>query len=264
MKACLVCLLLGAVIYSQAQSLPSDDLSPAFEVASLKPTDPKERIIGMFVWPGGRITATNYTLIMFLHDAYGLEDFQIAGSPKWAGEDRYSLVAIPPADSKSRQINPSNPKLPPPEEELRMLQNLLINRFRLKIHEETREGPVYDLVRGDKPPRFTKAKDEDAFPVITFEVTRVPERPNVMEGINASMSLFAARLAGFMKRPVIDRTGLVGAFDFKFDFVMDINNPVAVVPSLPVAVEELGLKLVASRGPIRYLVIDHAEKPQEN
>src|SRR5262249_12207350 len=149
--------------------------APAFEVASIKPTGPKEVVIGIFTYPGGRITATNYTLNMLIQEAYRRdgympEKFQIVGSPKWADEDRYSLAATPPADSKSNKISPSNPKLPPPEEELQMLQTLLVDRFSLKIHEEMKDGPVFDLVVGDKPARFTKARDKDAFPVVAFGV----------------------------------------------------------------------------------------------
>jgi len=217
-----------------------------FEVASVKPTDPKEGAIVMLVSAGGRMTATNYTLDMLICTAFRLQDFQLLNSPKWAGENRYSLVAVPPAGSRSSRVNPSNPKLPPGEEELQMLQRLLSERFHLKTHEETREGPVYELVLTGKARRFTNTKDPDAFPVVEFGTTGV-QPPNFLRGINASMPLFAARLADLLKRTVIDKTALAGAFDFTFEFA-----------------EELGLKLNSSRGPVRYVVVDHAEPAQEN
>ena len=109
-----LCITLGIACVSIAQTGAGVGSRPAFEAASLKPTAAKEPIIGMLVWPGGRITATNYTLNMFIQEAYRnnypLQDFQIVGSPRWAGVDRYSLVAVPPVDSKSSKINPSKPQ----------------------------------------------------------------------------------------------------------------------------------------------------------
>lgn len=262
-----LCVVLLISSMSMAQTGARLRSYPAFEVASLKPTGPKETIIGMFVWPGGRITATNYTLKMFVIEAYSegyrLQDFQIVGLPKWADQERYSLTATPPADLQSSKINPSNPKLPPPEEELLMLRTLLADRFALKLHEEMKEGAVYELVIGDKPRKFNDAKDKDAFSTVMAGLTGIPDRPSFVQGVNASMSRFAERLSGFLGRPVFDRTGLSGTFDFKFEFVLDINS-VGTGPSLSTAIQDLGLKLVPARAPIRYLVIDRAEKAQEN
>jgi uncharacterized protein (TIGR03435 family) len=77
---------------------------------------------------GGRLTITNYTLKMLIHEAYGVQDFQITAGPKWAGEVRYSIIAKPPADSNASKINATNPKVPPPAEELLMLRELLADR----------------------------------------------------------------------------------------------------------------------------------------
>jgi uncharacterized protein (TIGR03435 family) len=84
-----------------------------------------------------------------------------------------------------------------------------------------------------------------------------------MRGINASMPLFAARLADLLKRTVIDKTALAGAFDFTFQFALDADQ-VSTGPPLTTAVEELGLKLNSSKGPVRYVVIDYAEPPEQN
>jgi uncharacterized protein (TIGR03435 family) len=234
-----------------------------FEVASVKPSGPEERGIGMLAYPGGRLTVTNYTLRMLVHEAFALEDFQILGGPKWAGEERYSIAARPPADSKSSKINPPNPKLPPPEEELLMLRALLAERFHLIAHEEVKDGPVYELVVGNKGPKLTDAKDKDAFPVVMFITTDNPERPVMRQGENASMPLLAKALSRTLKRPVLDRTGMNGAYDFKFD---QEAGPDGVVDgsSLSDSIEVLGLRLTPARGPVRYLVIDHAEKPDAN
>jgi hypothetical protein len=99
--------------------LTSTVVAPAFEVASVKRSDPSERVIGLWTWPGGRITVKNYTLKMLIEAAYEIQEFQIAGGPKWTGDERYSIVAKPPADSKSSTIRPQFAKLPPPKRNCR-------------------------------------------------------------------------------------------------------------------------------------------------
>ena len=87
--------LAASGIFGQSAASP-----PAFEVASVKLSTPQERIIGLSTYPGGKITATNYTLQMLIEEAYGVRDFQISGGPRWIGDDRYSIVAKPPACCK--------------------------------------------------------------------------------------------------------------------------------------------------------------------
>jgi uncharacterized protein (TIGR03435 family) len=217
----------------------------------------------MFAYPGGRLTVTNYTLKMLIHEAYGVPDFQIIGGPKWTGEERYSIVAKPPASSKSSTITPENPKLPPPEEELLMLRALLVDRFRLKVREETKEGSVFALVVGNQGSKLTPAKNKDAFPVVAFGRTGIAERPDWMHGENASMGLFAKRLSLALERPVLDQTALQGAFDFKFEYAQNLSESVDG-PSLSSAIQQLGLKLVTTKGLVRNLMIDRAEKPAVN
>src|SRR5580658_6402001 len=79
---------------------------PAFEVASVKPISPQDRIIGLFTWPGGRVTATMYTLKQLIQEAYGVQPFQISGGPGWTGEERYDIDAKPPASSESSKSSP--------------------------------------------------------------------------------------------------------------------------------------------------------------
>src|SRR5580700_3324093 len=123
---------------------------PAFEVASVKLSTPADNVIGLFTYPGGRITATNYTLEMLIEEAFSVQRFQISGGPRWIGDDRYSIVAKPPASSKSGRSMPPYPKAPPDEEQRLMLQTLLADRFHLQLHRETKEGPIYTLAVGSK------------------------------------------------------------------------------------------------------------------
>jgi uncharacterized protein (TIGR03435 family) len=229
----------------------------------VKLSTPDERAIGMFVHPGGRMTVTNYTLRMLIHEAYLVQDFLIEGGPKWANEERYSITATPPPGSKSSQVKPANIKLPPIEEERLMLQNLLVERFGLTVHEEMKDAPVLALVTASQKPKLSPPKDPNTFPVVVFGYTDPPDRHNYLRGENATMEMFAKRLANMMKRPVVDRTEIPGAFDFIVNYVQDISDTSAG-PSLTTAVQDIGLKLVSARAPVRHVVVDKAEKPSAN
>lgn len=241
-----------------AAALASAQTPLEFEVATIKPTTEQERVAGMFTYPGGRIVATNYSLKALIAEAYKISASLIEGGPKWAGEKRFSLTAQPPAESASSKINPSNIKLPPPDEELLMLRALLAERFHLIVHEETREGPVFALTVDD-PKKLTPTKNKEAFPYLGMGQTGKPERPYWMAAENASMQLIATRLQGYVERPVIDQTGLDGTYDFRFE--CEYSNGMS---SVTTSIKEAGLKLTPAKGPIRYLVIDRAEEPDEN
>jgi uncharacterized protein (TIGR03435 family) len=236
---------------------------PTFEVATVKLSTPEEHSIGMLVHPGGRMTITNYTLRMLLHDAYLVQDFLIEGGPKWASEDRYSITATPPPGSKSSQVNPANPKLPPIDEERQMLQALLADRFGLAVHEEMREGSALALVAAPQGYKMKPPQHADAYPVVVYGRTGNADRPDYLNGINATMDMLAKRIADMMKRPVVNQTGVAGAFDFKFEYVQGISDE-AQGPSMITAVQEIGLKLVPIKAPVRHVVIDRAEKPSAN
>jgi len=236
---------------------------PAFEVASVKLSTPDERVIGLFTYPGGRITATNYTLEMLMEEAYNVQRFQISGGPRWIGDDRYSIVAKPPASSKSSKAMPPYEKAPPSEEQLLMLQTLLADRFHLQFHREMKEGSVYLLTVSNKELKLKPAKSTDDFPWVGRPGGGGAVSGTGIAGTNASMQLLATRLTGYLRRPVLDQTGLKGAFDFKFEYAADDNQP-DVIASIFSSIQGLGLKLEAAKGPVETLAIDHAEKPAEN
>jgi uncharacterized protein (TIGR03435 family) len=237
---------------------------PAFEVASVKLSGPRDFGVGMLTYSGGRIVITQFTLKMLIQHAYGLHSFQVSGGPKWADETPYYVTAKPPDSSPSSKYKTRNPKLPAPEEELLMLRTLLAERFKLKVHEEAKEGRVYELTLAGQGHKMTPAKNPDDFPVVTWGVTGKPNRPNFMRAYNASMELFATkRLTDELRLPVIDQTGLTGSFDFFFEYA---HSPETApeAPTIFNALQDLGLKLAATRGPVRHLVIDQAEPASEN
>jgi uncharacterized protein (TIGR03435 family) len=252
-------ILASCALFAQTSASP-----PAFEVASVKLSTPDERVIGLSTYPGGRITATNYTLEMLIEEAYNVQRFQISGGPRWIGDDRYSIVAKPPASSASSKSMPPYPKWPPRKDQRLMLQTLLLlaDRFHLQLHREMKEGPVYILAMGNKELKLKPAKSADDYPWVGS-----PEGGGIsgtgMAATNASMQLLATRLTGYLRRPVLDQTKLKGAFDFKFDYAAEDNQP-DVIASIFASLQGLGLKLEAAKGPIETLVIDHAEKPTQN
>lgn len=239
--------------------VPGMLLCQEFEVASVKPANPGDPI-DMIVSPGGRLTITNFTLQLLIRIAYGVEQFQISGGPVWVGQDRYSIVAKPPDSSQSSKFSPAKRTDPPPKEELLMLQALLADRFHLKLHRETKEGPVYALVVSSKGPKLQPAKNPDDRPVVGNGFNGNHDSPDVtyyISGQNVTMSILAAKLAAFVHRPVSDNTGLRGSFDFKFDYAEGGEN----VFLFEAIQKELGLKLESRKGPVEHLIIDHAEKP---
>jgi uncharacterized protein (TIGR03435 family) len=158
-----------------------------------------------------------------------------------------------------------------------MLRALLADRFKLTFHREQKEMSVYALAvakGGSKVKATTVSPDTspEGPPALAFTVMagflHLPAR-------YASMDEFASLLQrGALERPVVDRTGLEGRFDFDLEFAIDETlfggalgrgPDDTTKPSLFVALQEqLGLKLEATRGPVSALVIDHAERPSEN
>jgi uncharacterized protein (TIGR03435 family) len=226
---------------------------PAFEVASVKPSpEISQAPIGLFTYPGGRIVATDYSLRFLIHDAYGIEPYRILGGPRWAGEDRFDIEAKPPASSESSHWVPANFKTPPNPEMRQMLQALLAERFQLQVHMETRKTSVFALVAAKGGAKLRPPASTTFPPFVSF-------LPQGLRGQNATMDQLAERLASLLSRPVLNRTGIQGNFDFTINCPPDDN--MLLVGALP---DQLGLKLKTQPGSMDVLVIDHAEKPASN
>ncbi|HVY91326.1 MAG TPA: TIGR03435 family protein [Bryobacteraceae bacterium] len=230
-------LLSSSLVYGQS-----------FEVATVRPSQ-----LGT---GGNRIGATsdtltmqNVTLRIALKLAYDLQDSQIAGSNALDGE-RFDIVAKAGAPFASQQ------------QMKQMLQSLLAERFRLKSHRETRDITSYALLVGKDGPKFQHSVGEGR-PSMNGKGTLVAQF--------ATMKMLADFLSGPMGRPVQDATGLQGQYDFKFDLMQYVAPDLAPGQQPDVAgmvlnglEEQLGLKLEARKIPMEVLVIDHAERPDEN
>lgn len=234
-----------------------------FEVASVKPSPPRG-VIGHLVYPGGRVVIGHSTLAMLIEFAFDVELFQVSGGPAWTRDYqyRYDIEALPPSTSKSSKSNPSTDKAPLNQEQREMLQALLIDRFQLQFHRETRQGPVYLLTLGKGPLKLKEVKDQGEFEWVG-SLAGAALNGDGLAGKNISMPVLAQRLSRYLEKPVFDQTGLKGFFDFKYQYATDEAQP-DLISCILTSLQGIGLKLKPSQGPVDTIVIDHAEKASAN
>ncbi len=237
------------------------DADPAFEVASVKPTNPDQRGGGIRV-QGRQFSATNLSVGNLILLAFGIHPHQLAGAPDWIEKDRYDVLGKPDVEGQ-----PNNRQLQA------LMQKLLADRFSLKFHREKRELSVYAIVAGKSGAKLTKADGDPKADANMFFYG-----PAKFNAKNATMADFAGFLQrGVLDRPVIDQTGLTGRFDFGLLWRPEVpagaaeTNPALSpsdgdgLPDIFTAIQQqLGLKLEAMKTPINVIVIDHLEKPSEN
>lgn len=201
---------------------------------------------------------------------------QVVGGPAWINSVRYDIATKPVGDSD-------------PREYWVMWQALLADRFKLRLHRETREIPIYNLTVAANGPKLPKAKDAGC---ISFPPGKTPRPvpgkvdcgyisgPFVdyagvgIRGDKVHISDLIKALSMVLDRPVLDKTGFAGEFELDLSFTPDGGpgdasgiRPSAHPnrPNIFAALEQqLGLKLVPAKGPVEVLVIDHAERPVEN
>ncbi len=257
--------LMAAPSVSSSWADPQQEAPPlAFEVASVKASDPAAHIGAVEFGPGGKFTATNVPLLVIILRAYDLRDFQLSGGPGWL-RDRYVIQAKAPEGHFS-------------EAQVRlMLQNLLAERFQLKLHRETKDMPVYALMVGKNGPKVPKAKDDLNSGPGSIGVGR-----GSITARGAPFATVAIALSRLLDRPVLDETGLPGNYDFRLHYdpnsagvpltglrertpAQEAAEPSDAEPSIFAAVQEqLGLKLEAQKRPIEVFVIDSIQRPSPN
>jgi uncharacterized protein (TIGR03435 family) len=143
---------------------------PAFEVASVKPTVHRAMAVGTVrTFPGGRVTIEGSPLEHLVEVALDVQRFQVTGGQDWMNVEGFDIEAKPPADSESGRSKNVGTVLS--EEQRQMLLTLLVERFQLQYHRETRQGPVYFLVRTNK-----KLKMEETRREMCFRGSRVRKR----------------------------------------------------------------------------------------
>jgi uncharacterized protein (TIGR03435 family) len=260
----IVCAAAGALAQEnpgpvEAQKAPAS--LPQFEAASIKPSGPDNRELnGLRTFPGGRITGKGVRTQYLIMVAFNVQRFQIVGAPVWADlvtGQGFDIQAVPPADSASADSKPAFSVDPPIDEERRMLQALLIDRFQLKYHIDTREVQTYLLVRGKGKLNLQPPADKSAYPWAGGDYR------TWYGGKNISMPKLAERLSEWLERPVLDKTGLEGSFDFEYK-PGDADNDADITGFLLTAMKAIGLELKAGKGSIETIVIDHIERPSPN
>jgi uncharacterized protein (TIGR03435 family) len=252
---------------------------PQFEVASIKRT-PEDTGPGadFGVRPGGILRARNNSVANFIGNAYGVPGYLLVGGPDWVRGDRYDLEAKATGEQPAPAM-------------MLMLQTLLADRFQLRTHRETREMPAYvmTLARGGarlQPPKpcLDRDRPQPAAPPSSTTPGATPLRSCGNNNMNSrsrppymtwtanhvdSRSI-AGALANFFRRPVVDRTGLVGFFDIQIDLpplqpvTTDAGAAAPDASVFTVLQEQLGLRVEEGRGPVDVLVIDRVERPTQN
>jgi uncharacterized protein (TIGR03435 family) len=247
-------------IKPKSQSPEEATKLPAFEVVTIKPIGPNSDLGGFLSYPGGRVMVGYATVDMLMSCAFNIQELQIAGGPDWVGKDRYDVEALPPDLSPSRKLTGfiANPT----DEQQKMLLSLLVDRFGLKFHRENREGPVFILTRGSAKLLMQPPKDPNADPSGGVIYKKGGIFDGEASGTNISMPLLAGQLSVFLKRPVLDRTGLQGSYDFYVEAYDPTNTDYtsAAIESL----KRIGLRLKGGKGPIETIVIDSVTRPTQD
>jgi uncharacterized protein (TIGR03435 family) len=256
--------LLSAPLLLLGQAPPS---SPAFEAASIKPSQPGDRSV-INRSAGGRFTADKATLKILVKWAYELTDDELAGGPKWTDSDRYDIVATPEQDAGNEQVaRDGQVRL--------MLRSLLADRFKLAMHREAREMPAYVLSVPKDGPKLT--------------ATTHPPGPQILVNGNGPMrsltfqaaptSYIARYLSTQLHRKVVDETNVKGTFDCTLEWSPDMDRltPPAAAgdtpagssdpggPSIFTAIQkQLGLRLRMEKASVDVYVIDFVDRPSDN
>jgi uncharacterized protein (TIGR03435 family) len=243
----------AAALLSLAPHVIFAQSSPGFEVASVRPSRPDER--GGVTLDASHFICSGVNLRSLIFSVWRIPAWRVSGGPAWVDSDGWSISAtLPPNMPSNRQDLMHQADL--------MMQALLADRFKLAVHRETREQPVYDLV---------VARDGAKLKSSSAARFSVKMGAGHLEFQHVSIAVFAPYLyfrEGYaqhvLDRPVTDKTGLDGFYDLNLEWAPD-PGATASGPSIFTALrEQAGLRLEPRKSPVELLVIDHAEKPQEN
>jgi uncharacterized protein (TIGR03435 family) len=235
---------------AQPPKMMAADAHPEFEVATIKPTDPKVGGGGFHI-VGRHVLMKNETVDNLIALAYGVQVKQVVGGPEWFGTEHYDIDGVPNVEGQPdlKQIQG-------------MYQRLLAERFKLVFHRDMRELSVYELVVSKAGPKLAKSKGDP---------NGMPEQrggAHAMTFANTSMADLALMLEFMMDRPVLDKTGLAGRFDFVLSWTpldaAESTDPNAPPGMFTAVQEQLGLKLEAVKAPAEVLVVDAVERPTGN
>ena len=237
-----------------------------FDVASVKPVDPNvPHMVGVKIYPGARVEISALPLKGLIAIASGMSYWQISGGEAWVEKDNFDIRAKSPENQMPRVKTLRYSNYGIDDEVLReMLQGLLVDRFQLKFHRETKSGNVYRLeIKGEtKRLKPTEAPGAGA-PEKTFgSIGFVGGRWSIFGTTMPQLAKFAAD--NILRAPVVDATGLSGMFDYRQPALTEGEASPDHNDSFLRFVSEMGLRLERGKGPVESLVIDRAEKPAAN
>jgi uncharacterized protein (TIGR03435 family) len=247
------------LVHGQAAQAHQNAARPVFEVATIKQSPSLDGGGTIFTPPGGQLRAINIdarSLITFaFRGNQRLFNSQIVNAPTWLESERFDITA------KSSEALAAAPDAELSRAMPQLVQSLLEDRFKLKLHRETRQLQRYVLSvarkDGSLGPRLRPVSRDCA---VDRTLYRIQMTPGHLAAGAMSVSNLVAFLGGNVERVIVDQSGLTGTFDIELDWSPE--QAATDQPSLFSAIQEqLGLKLEPTKGPVEVLVIDHVEKP---
>jgi uncharacterized protein (TIGR03435 family) len=238
-----------------------------FEVATIRPSAPEEHARGLG-WEGRHFTARYTTISQMVQFAYNLQAKQVVDGPEWLDTATYDIEAQAEAEAGE-----------PTAAEFRgMMQRLLAERFGMKTHREPRTMSAYELVVAKGGAKLQAANDQapnaQAEIPAGVRIQRGPHQWMKVVGVRGTMPELAAELQRVeTDRPVVDRTGITGEYDFSFTatsakpfFVGELPDTSDVAPPLIfTAIQaQLGLRLEPVKTAVECLVVDAMQRPSAN
>ena len=259
--------LFCVLLLSTCAGLAPGQVRPEFEVASVRAVPPDNNsesyMPTLDIPPGGTLRISNRRLDEIIMVAYDIGVKQLSG-PRWLTEPttdptlvtRFEIVAKIPADAKKGQVP-------------LMLQKLLEDRFKLQVHRESRPTQIYALGVGKGGSKLEAAvlngtRRPGCARVIAN--TGVAAECNNVTAVQLAQQLSTLAPGYFREGPVVDRTGLTGAYDLRLEWMMQQQLDAGMTgPTMFEAVEKLGLTLEKKRDAAEILIVDHCEQmPTEN
>ena len=248
----------------------------AFDAISIHPSHVGTTTEGdVTIWrtvtstPGDGYKAENVSLKIVIVDAFNIKPNYISGGPDWIDSDAYDINAKVVAADGTAPLKLTK------TQRRQMLQTMLADRFKLVVHNETKDASIYELdVAKGGPKLHASTPGNDAARGVTGPDGQFhPGLDNyVGNGViieqGYPLSYVADLLTSMLHRPVVDKTGLTGKYDISLRWTPEntpVDSPLADGPDIFAAVQEqLGLKLNSTKGPVTTLVIDHIERPTPN